>query len=144
MTGLVWEVKTDDGGLRDKDNTYTWYNPDSSNNGGDAGSQNGGNCTGSDCDTHGYVQVVNTQGLCGPGIWRMPTKKELQNILSRDRNNPSIDVGYYPNTVSSNYWSASPDADSSSDAWYVNFGIGSSNGYGKSGGRYVRLARDGE
>jgi hypothetical protein len=29
VTGLIWEVKTDDGGLRDQDWKYTWYNPDS-------------------------------------------------------------------------------------------------------------------
>ena len=33
-TGLVWEVKTDDGGLRDKDNTYSWYDPNPATNGG--------------------------------------------------------------------------------------------------------------
>lgn len=26
-TGLIWEIKTDDGGLRDKDWMYTWYDP---------------------------------------------------------------------------------------------------------------------
>lgn len=26
-TGLIWEVKTDDGGLRDKDWLYSWYDP---------------------------------------------------------------------------------------------------------------------
>jgi hypothetical protein len=26
IQALMWEVKTDDGGTRDKDNTYTWYN----------------------------------------------------------------------------------------------------------------------
>ena len=25
VTGLIWEVKTDDGSVHDKDNTYTWY-----------------------------------------------------------------------------------------------------------------------
>ncbi|PIE36235.1 MAG: hypothetical protein CSA53_08130, partial [Gammaproteobacteria bacterium] len=61
VTGLVWEVKTDDNGLHDKDNEYSWYNPDSSTNGGDAGTQNGGTCptaTG-DCDTSGFVTAVN-------------------------------------------------------------------------------------
>ena len=37
VTGLIWEAKTDDGGLRDKDWTYTWYNPDPATNGGSAG-----------------------------------------------------------------------------------------------------------
>lgn len=30
VTGLMWENKTDDGGLHDKDNLYTWYDPDNS------------------------------------------------------------------------------------------------------------------
>ncbi len=38
-TGLTWEVKTDDNGLRDKDWTYTWYSTDGTTNGGDAGQQ---------------------------------------------------------------------------------------------------------
>ena len=37
VTGLTWEVKTDDGGLHDKDNTYTWYNPNQTTNGGMSG-----------------------------------------------------------------------------------------------------------
>jgi len=37
VTGLVWEIKTDDNGLRDKDWEYTWYNADPATNGGDAG-----------------------------------------------------------------------------------------------------------
>lgn len=42
VTGLIWEVKTDDGALRDKDNTYTWYNIDPATNGGVAGTAGGG------------------------------------------------------------------------------------------------------
>jgi len=32
VTGLVWEVKSNDGGLRDRSWTYSWYNPDVSTN----------------------------------------------------------------------------------------------------------------
>ncbi|MDD5229653.1 MAG: DUF1566 domain-containing protein, partial [Methylococcales bacterium] len=38
-TGLIWEVKTTDGGLRDKDWYYSWYEPDASKNDGFAGYQ---------------------------------------------------------------------------------------------------------
>ena len=38
VTGLMWEVKTDDEGLRDRDWKYSWYNTDTSTNGGHAGS----------------------------------------------------------------------------------------------------------
>ncbi|CAK8712687.1 hypothetical protein GKODMF_04265 [Candidatus Electrothrix gigas] len=33
VTGLIWEVKTDDDGLHDKDDTFTWYNTNSATNG---------------------------------------------------------------------------------------------------------------
>ena len=29
VTGLIWEIKTDDGSIRDKDNTYSWANAQS-------------------------------------------------------------------------------------------------------------------
>jgi hypothetical protein len=95
-TGLMWENKTDDGGLRDKDNTYTWYNTDSTNNGGHAGTANGGTCTGgTGCDTEKYVSDVNTAGLCGYTNWRMPTVEELQSIVDMGRVNPAIDPTYF-------------------------------------------------
>ena len=37
VTGLTWEVKTDDGGLQDNDWTYSWYNSSGGNTGGDHG-----------------------------------------------------------------------------------------------------------
>lgn len=117
VTGLMWEVKTDDGGLRDKDHSYTWYEPDNSKNGGNAGTQNGGDCVGASCDTHGYVQAVNAQGLCGAGDWRIPTPHELFGIASLDRFFPTPDLAYFPITqigsghgFRSFYWSASPCA----------------------------------
>src|SRR5262245_37316990 len=46
VTALVWEIKTDDGGLRDKDWTYTWYNSTGINDGGSPGASAGGTCVG--------------------------------------------------------------------------------------------------
>ena len=110
VTGLTWEVKTVDYGLRDKDNTYSWYQPDNSNNGGSAGTQNGGSCTGSACDTYHYVQAVNAQGLCGTQDWRMPDVNELLSIVDNSLSYPSIDTAYFPNTNTSFVWSSSPGA----------------------------------
>lgn len=45
---------------------------------------------------------------------------------------------------SSNYWSASPNANNSNNAWNVNFNNGNSNNNNKSNNNYVRLVRDGE
>ena len=78
-TGRIWEVKTTDGGLRDYQNSYSWYEPDASKNGGNAGYQNSGNCKGSQCDTYAFTNAVNTNGLCGKKDWRMPTLDELKD-----------------------------------------------------------------
>lgn len=92
VTGLLWEIKTDDGGLHDKDWTYSWYNPDMNNNGGNTGTVNGGNCNGtSSCDTGSYVQAVNTEGLCGLNNWRMPTVNELLSTIRLDTHQAVMD-----------------------------------------------------
>lgn len=107
VTGLVWEVKTDDGGLHDKDWIYSWYEPDSTKNGGNAGVQNGGQCGAtSACDTYSFVQKVNETGWCGATDWRMPTGTELFGLTRLDRyqypatDKPTIDTDYFPNTTS--------------------------------------------
>ncbi|MEA3642943.1 MAG: DUF1566 domain-containing protein, partial [Lamprobacter sp.] len=150
-TGLTWEVKTTDGGLHDSGHTYTWYNPDSDTNGGSAGTQNGGHCNGSECDTHDFVDVVNAQGLCGENDWRLPDRFELASIVSRDRDStrPLIDSDFFPTPPRGiSFWSASPEARSSSyKAWsiyFYRFYNGHITGTDKSSGRSVRLVRDGQ
>ncbi len=139
-TGLMWENKTDDNGLRDKDHTYSWYNSDSSNNGGNAGVESGGTCyqTGR-CDTEKYVADVNTAGLCGYNNWRMPTVEELPGIADMGRVNPAIDTSYFPTPPDRGYWSSSAFAEGTDGAWYdlisvVNWGM-------KESGFAVRLVR---
>ncbi len=141
-TGLLWEVKTDDGGLHDKDNTYTWYS--TSNNAGNPGTQDGGSCSGSDCDTAAFVEAVNNAGWCGYSDWRLPTRRELFSIADYSRYNPAIDTNYFPNTQSSFYWSSSPSADSNTSAWGVYFSKGFDYNHGKDNSRYVRLVRGGQ
>jgi hypothetical protein len=160
-TGLTWEVKTDDGGLRDKDWYYSWYKP-SGDNGGFAGytdTTNGTpNCsTQNNCNTDAFTNAVNTKGLCGKKDWRMPTKDELMKLVVcsdgkyetdgsctnfSSVTKPTINSTYFPNTVSSWYWSSSPDANYSSYAWYVNFYYyGFSDVSLKSYNYFVRLVR---
>ena len=129
VTGLLWEVKTDDGGLHDKDDRYSWYNTDSSSNGGFAGYAEAGDedernlCYGynsaeSDtlCNTEAFVNRVNTAGLCGFSDWRLPRREELRSIVDYSRSRPpsafsyssgpSIDTDYFPNTITYGYWSS--------------------------------------
>ena len=146
VTGLVWEVKTADGGLRDQKWQYTWY--DSVHNyGGKPGTDSGTTrCkTSGRCDTEKYVADVKATALCGFTDWRMPTVKELHGIAHLGRfSYPSIDPTYFPNTPSEHFWSGSPYASYSSLAWFVYFGVGGV-GYGyRSGVSQVRLVRGGQ
>ncbi len=149
-TGLIWEVKTDDGGLHDKNDRYDWYNPDSNTNGGSPGYQDddGDICYGYDannqasyCNTHAYVERVNTQSLCGASDWRMPTRLELMGIVDNGTS-PTIDTQYFPQTQSSWFWSSSPGAYSSNGAWSVYFSDGHVDNYGYKFHKFhVRLVR---
>ena len=138
VTGLIWEVKTTSG-LHSASNTYTWYS--TTNHGGNVGTQNGGSCSGSACDTKAFTEAVNSEELCGFSDWRMPSKSELSQLVHRGRYNPAISTELFPNTQSSYYWSSSPD---SSYAWYVVFYYGDVNYGSKNFSYYVRLVRGGQ
>jgi hypothetical protein len=147
-TGLIWEVKTTDGGLRDSGNTYSWYEPDATKNGGYAGNQNGGACKGSNCDSYAFTNAVNAQGLCGATDWRMPSIDELNDLLTTTNtiNHPLnewlyIDATYFPNT-NIYYWSSSPNyTGSGTSAWYVYFDYGVASLYRQGSNQNVRLVR---
>ena len=101
VTNLIWEVKTSDAGLQDQNWTYGW------------GTNNTGSCYGSQspagCGSDNYITALNTASVCpvsGAGPWRLPTLPELLSIVDHDRaSGPVIDVAYFPNTVTSYYWS---------------------------------------
>ena len=138
-TGLVWEVKTTDGGIHNESNTYRW--------GGKTALLTGTFGTRyNDWDT--LVDGSNAgSGLCGFTDWRVPSREELLSIVNYNQAWPVIDTAYFSNTVGGNYWSASPVAGDSGLAWGVDF----DNGYVtfKYRSRYnvsyrVRLVRGGQ
>lgn len=135
VTGLMWENKTDDGGLHDKDNEYFWYEPDNTINGDLAGE-------GPANSTYEFVQAVNAENYCGHNDWRMPTKEELRSIVNYGTTVPAIDTFFFQYTVNDCYWSSSPAAHSYSYVWCINFGYGMDSLVGKNGGSHVRLVRD--
>ncbi|MDD3813450.1 MAG: DUF1566 domain-containing protein [Desulfocapsaceae bacterium] len=154
VTGLIWEVKTADGGLHDQNDGYSWYNTDTAINGGVDGYENPGDtCAGyvagqpsTYCNTQAYTARVNAAGWCGENDWRMPTRTELQGIVSYDRVAPTIDTAYFPNTPSSVVWSGSPspEAYGSDGARSVDFLYGYSGNYNRESGYQVRLVRSGQ
>ncbi|WP_457671444.1 Lcl domain-containing protein [Thiolapillus sp.] len=134
ITGLVWEVKTTDGGIHDKDNTYRW--------GGLTAQGSGYGTYYNDWDV--LVNGSNSEQLCGFNDWRVPTRQELQGLVNYNRINPAIDTAYFPNTVGSHFWSSSPYANASDYAWNVSFYNGYAYYYYRGVSRHVRLVRSGQ
>lgn len=148
VTGLVWEVKSAASGLHNNNNTYTWYSSDDSNNGSDAGVEDGGTCSGgTGCDTEAFTEDVNAAVLCGAGDWRLPSSEELLSVAHKGKTEESdiaIDQSYFPNTRNANYWTSSVNAENSNAAWYVGFFAAGSESNGSKGQAYrVRLVRGG-
>lgn len=154
ITGLIWEIKTDNGGLRDWDWTYTWYNPDPTRNGGFAGYPdpgaggastfgNSNNCFDpSRCDTLKFVQDVNQSELCGATDWRIPGREELHSIEDYSGAD-GIDKTWFPN-LNGNYWSSSTDVHSNNSAWYVTtYTAFPTKSVSKGWGNNIRLVRGG-
>ena len=141
VTGLIWEIKTNDGGLRDMNHTYTWYNSDPATNGGSVGVQNGGSCySAGRCDTEKFVADVNAVGLCGARDWRMPAIEELLSIVDYNRLAPAIDTAWFPNTSAYAVCSATPFEGYS---WALDLSYGYAHDYHNNDARRVRLVRGG-
>ena len=113
-TGLTWEVKTADGGLRDRHWTYTPYDSNPDSNGGYAGYRDtrSGTCLreqmeGGSCNTEAYVQAVNAAGLCGHHDWRLPTYIELSALAPETSFLPRGTTPHaLPDTEEGWYWTA--------------------------------------
>lgn len=116
---LLWEVKSQQPGLHGINNRYTWYNRVS-------GKANGGDCQGSACDTHAYIEQLNNQRYCGSAWWRLPSREELRSLLRYEKTfpGPTIDNVLFPNTLSQFYWSQNSDSQDKDSAWGIGFSFG--------------------
>jgi hypothetical protein len=119
VTGLIWENKTDDGSIHDKDDKYNWDNA-----------------------TSRFIANLNTNHFGGFSDWRLPTVKELSVIVNRGVYVPSVNKDYFPNTMGSNYWSSTSCADGTLlYAWCVDFSYGSVNDAKRTVSCFVRAVR---
>lgn len=100
-TGFVWEEKTNDGGVRDKDWRYRhMHNYGGYGNLVDTNGQT--LCKGlGTCDAYTYVNAVNGSGLCGRNTWRLPLPRELGTIaqINPGSTPPHIDTNFFPETA---------------------------------------------
>jgi len=144
QTGLIWEVKSDAPGLHDWRNTYTWFDPDESNQELDyRGTEDGGQCAGSACDIWHYVEFVNKAGHCGHFDWRVPFRDELFSIsdLRRLESPPTTNMNYFPHMQAAEYWSVNDYSFQWNAAWVWSFQFGHDRVDWKASPKYVRLVR---
>jgi len=142
--GLTWEVKSDQPGLRDWRNTYSWYDPEEDHGELDyRGKPNGGICAASDCDTAAYVKAVNDIGYCGHKDWRLPSRDELGSISDprKQDNPPTINLVYFPYTQADGYWSGNDYQFQYDTAWRWSFKTGLDRVDWKASPGRVRLVR---
>ena len=140
--GLIWEVKSADGDIQDKNNSYTWFQPGADE--APQGVADGGRCKGeSDCDTYAYIEQINQKNYCGYSNWRLPTKEEMLSIVNLGDNaaTATIDTEYFPDALPSWYWTASSNESHPEHAWYVLFKNGIALNDLKERPKHIRLVR---
>jgi hypothetical protein len=118
ITGLIWENKTDDGTINDRDIKYNW----------------------TDAQTV-FITTLNNNNFGNNSDWRLPTVQELAYIVDRGAHDPSINTTYFQQTVTDYYWTSTIYTPDSTRAWNVYFGSGFVLGEPKTTLRYVRAVR---
>jgi len=141
QSGMTWEVKSSQPGLRNINNTYSWYDPDENSNGGYAGKANAGMCTGSDCDTYSYAKAVNAIKLCGLNDWHLPSRFELNTIVDESIffPGPTLPKAFFPEELPGKYWTDTTFKTRRAGAWVWRFDYGNDYVTEKSEALNVRL-----
>lgn len=127
VTGLVWEVKTKNGGLHDQSKTYSW-----------GGKSNSGAKV--EGDWSDLVDKSNQEQLCGYDDWRVPSISELFGLalFKQEHIYDNIELNYFPNNQRKSIWSSSL---SYNDPWAVDFSIPTVFSYKETEKKMVRLVR---
>jgi hypothetical protein len=88
-----------------------------------------------------YAEAEKAVAALGEG-WRLPTRRELLDLVDDTRSEPAIDASVFTDTESAAYWTGTPWAGSPSVfAWFVYFFNGDANYYHRYGNAFVRAVR---
>jgi hypothetical protein len=118
ITELVWEVKSVEliNSIHYYGTSYAW---------GGIGTQGSyGTIFNSDWDT--LVNGSNNESFCGFSDWRVPSISEMESLINYGAVSPTIDVNFFPLTLSDEYWTSTPDASNPDIAWSIDFNTGKS------------------
>ncbi|MGB0795434.1 MAG: DUF1566 domain-containing protein, partial [Candidatus Puniceispirillaceae bacterium] len=89
-----------------------------------------GNCTGKIVRlNHDEIKQAITQANAQlGGIWRLPTRKELEFLVCESCKDVKIDQKVFPDTVAEPYWTGQKNWISPKNIWTVNFMTGHTYG----------------
>jgi hypothetical protein len=143
VTGLMWEKKSDDGSIHDRDNTYSWgmTSPPYTMNG--------------TMVTTFLADLNSGGGFAGHTDWRIPNLHELESLRNFATSNPAVYPAFNDSctggctvttcscTRSGGHWSSTTFEASPGNAWFVDFNFGYTYLDFKTFGYYVRAVRAG-
>jgi len=132
QTGLMWEKKSNDGGIHNTGNQYTW----------------------SDAFAV-FITALDSAQFAGHSDWRLPNVNELQSIANYGTTYPAVDAVFNTScaatctvttcscTSSYFYWSSTTSQGTTTTAWAVYFVDGYVDSPSKTLSNYVRAVRGG-
>jgi hypothetical protein len=123
-TGLIWEIKTTDTSIHDRNNTFSWQDSQDV-----------------------FIANLNSAAFGTYTDWRMPSIMEMSTVVDSNIYFPAINTSYFPNLIGDDsgfYWSATPSDLYPNVAWGINFYNGSLYDTSDIMSSYVFAVRGGE